>query len=173
MKPTTQVFGIPTRDLYSYSQIYSHVTAKHGLDAADTASKPSKKARITEHPDTPPTAVQKDSRFLSLPAGMLYPLLQPDICLTVTELRNRIYDFARDTPIEEMTKVPLLLQNRPKPAIANSARGFLAFTQTCRQIRAEYRPIWMRNSYVCIDFDDFEAFVDTFCPIQFGMTNAL
>jgi hypothetical protein len=74
--------------------------------------------------------------------------------------------------MEEMTKVPLLLQNGPKPAIANSARGFLAFTQTCRQIRAEYRPIWMRNSYVRIDFDDFEEFVATFCPTQVDMANA-
>jgi hypothetical protein len=75
----TPTWNLPRKSL-GYLRAINHVAAKRGLDAADTASKTSKKARTAETPDTTDTVVQKDSRFLNLPAGILYLLLHPHNC---------------------------------------------------------------------------------------------
>ncbi|PVI05312.1 hypothetical protein DM02DRAFT_725273 [Periconia macrospinosa] len=86
------------------------------------------------------------------------------------EIRNRIYDFATERT-NLPTCAPLLVHHgrrsprrtRPWPA-ANfwSFRLFFGLTQVCRQIRAEYRPMWLSNSTVRIKFHKLEHFLEVF-----------
>jgi hypothetical protein len=45
------------------------------------------------------------------------------------------------------------------------SRTFFSLTQACKQIRLEYRPLWLRQSLVLVDFDDLEEFLSTFYRI--------
>lgn len=96
--------------------------------------------------------------------------------LTSVEIRNRIYDFA----IEDCSLVgwrfgiPLLsrrcglYRSRGKEkdwsrgSKDDSARKFFGLTQVCRQIRAEYRPLWTQKSSVCIHYHDVEVYFEVF-----------
>ena len=45
-----------------------------------------------------------------------------------------------------------------------SSRAFLGLTQTCKTIRAEYRPMWLRSGRLRVDFDSLYDFIDVFYP---------
>jgi hypothetical protein len=49
---------------------------------------------------------------------------------------------------------------------------FLALTQTSRQLRQEFRPIWLRNWATCIMFPSIGLFLDTFYPLTRDIRNA-
>jgi hypothetical protein len=81
-----------------------------------------------------------------------------------TELRNQIYEFAleiHETLIYERHIVPRPGVLAFKPWAERSWTGF-GLTQTCRQVRAEYRPLWLRNLFILASFNGIHRFVDTF-----------
>jgi len=85
----------------------------------------------------------------------------------VAELRNRIYHFAQERAFCVHGLEPPLLVKCKKESKASSvygARQFLAFTQSCKQIRLEYRPLWLRNSAIRVEFKDINDFIATFYP---------
>jgi hypothetical protein len=45
----------------------------------------------------------------------------------------------------------------------NSGRKSFALTQTCKQLRSEYRPLWLRYSSIRITFDNIGQSISTFC----------
>jgi hypothetical protein len=61
---------------------------------------------------------------------------------------------------------PLLRQTSVAPGstMYYSARKFLGLTQASKQLRSEFRPLWLRDSSVRIMFEDIEAFINTFYP---------
>ena len=87
-----------------------------------------------------------------------------------SEIRNRIYLFAREREFDAGDRTPPLLVCRDSKLArqdrtsAYSARTFLALTQTCKQIRTEYRPLWLRDSSITIDLDDVQDFITAFYP---------
>ncbi|KAL1597718.1 hypothetical protein SLS60_008204 [Paraconiothyrium brasiliense] len=91
------------------------------------------------------------------------------------ELRNRIYDFATERDDFEGWEeaVPLVNLHRghgcglsqwplPKSLLFRSGRQFLGLTQTCKLLRLEYRPIWLRNSSVRVRPSQLLLYVHTF-----------
>ncbi|KAF1840393.1 uncharacterized protein K460DRAFT_360077 [Cucurbitaria berberidis CBS 394.84] len=79
------------------------------------------------------------------------------------EIRNRIYNFAeKDYGVEDFA--PLL---RPlKPVAPRNAwfRSFIGLAQTCKQLRAEYRPLFLRALQVRIRLGQLDDFFATFYP---------
>ncbi|KAF9690608.1 hypothetical protein EKO04_011318 [Ascochyta lentis] len=80
------------------------------------------------------------------------------------EIRNRIYGFCSEQTFG-LWYTPCALRKSEKPVDVPQhlkSRTFFALTQTCNQIRSEYRPLWLRQSSVRIDFDDVHSFMETF-----------
>jgi len=44
----------------------------------------------------------------------------------------------------------------------SSNRQFLALAQTCKQLRSEYRPLWLRNSVLRLWPDDVRPYTNVF-----------
>jgi hypothetical protein len=89
--------------------------------------------------------------------------------LILTELRNRIYEFARESNYDpHYAPPPLLSQTKSPPKLKprDSGRNFFALSQTSKQLRSEFRPLWLRNSSTRLRFDDFNKFIATFYPTQ-------
>jgi hypothetical protein len=42
------------------------------------------------------------------------------------------------------------------------SRTFFPLTQAYKQIRLEYRPLWLRRSLILVDFSDLEGLLTTF-----------
>jgi hypothetical protein len=80
------------------------------------------------------------------------------------ELRNRIYDFAKEAGFATFAPPPLFSTSKPATSGRpfNVGRRFFALTQTSKQIRSEFRPLWLRGSSIRIKFDDIDRFIDTF-----------
>ncbi|KAJ4368528.1 hypothetical protein N0V86_009433 [Didymella sp. IMI 355093] len=62
----------------------------------------------------------------------------------MAEIRSRIYHFCKEYEF------------------SYDSRAFFSLTQTCKQIRAEYRPLWLRGSSVTLDFEDLTDYFATF-----------
>ncbi|KAF2124583.1 hypothetical protein P153DRAFT_370976 [Dothidotthia symphoricarpi CBS 119687] len=85
----------------------------------------------------------------------------------IPEIRNRIYDFTKEYDYFPDGLVPPLLIRSSKlydSPNKYSARNYFALTQTCKQLRSEFRPLWLRNSGIRIDPEDLDEFVGTFYP---------
>lgn len=101
-------------------------------------------------------------------ATLAFPL-DADCC---AEIRNRIYDFAteQDDYLNWQKPVPFVAHNSPSERpkqwpmdpSSPSARKFFGLTQVCKQIRAEYRPIWLQQSSVRVFLRDHLDYIDTF-----------
>ncbi|KAF2870432.1 hypothetical protein BDV95DRAFT_595933 [Massariosphaeria phaeospora] len=85
------------------------------------------------------------------------------------EVRNRIYDYV--TTSNHLWKdayAPLIAPLSGKKSGETPKRPdnwmwtSFAFTQTCKQIRSEYRPIWLRSSDIRIQYHDVDRFLSTF-----------
>jgi len=84
-----------------------------------------------------------------------------------TEIRNRIYDFCEEE-LPYYSDHPGQLRKivAPKGLPKNTrSRTFFSLTQACKQIRLEYRPLWLRQSVVLVDFIDLKEFLSTFYHI--------
>lgn len=74
------------------------------------------------------------------------------------EIRNRIYHFCDDI---RYIKTLRLETGEKKPGRTRIG-AFTALAQVCKQIRFEYRPLWLRQLRVCVDFSDLEEFLTAF-----------
>jgi hypothetical protein len=114
-------------------------------------------------------------RLLELPPGQLTHPQQGmnDNANMDAELRNRMYDFTKEMEFEPCFPPPLFTRIKPdmkgRPPYS---RAFFALTQTCKQLRLEFRPLWLRDSSVQLKFDDIVPFVATFYPLVAEYDNA-
>ncbi|KAF2848535.1 hypothetical protein T440DRAFT_509425 [Plenodomus tracheiphilus IPT5] len=80
------------------------------------------------------------------------------------EVRNTIYSFCIEDRHDEY---PHLLVKGATPENSpdhHSVRRFFALTQVNRQIRSEYRPLWLRGHSVRVMFEDLHSFIYTYYP---------
>jgi hypothetical protein len=56
--------------------------------------------------------------------------------------------------------------------VGSSGREYLALTETCKQIRSEHRPLWLRKSAIRIEFSNLAKFIATFSPAIKDYSNA-
>ncbi|KAF2831099.1 hypothetical protein CC86DRAFT_378009 [Ophiobolus disseminans] len=82
------------------------------------------------------------------------------------ELRNQIYEFALED-YADLTYAPCILH---KPDLAEAQlwadRIWTSFglTHSCKQIRVEYRPLWLRNLFIRSRYLQIAPFIETFLP---------
>ncbi|KAJ4352227.1 uncharacterized protein N0V89_007574 [Didymosphaeria variabile] len=132
-------------------------------------------ARISKK--TKKSSMAKTSKkAFTLPALLPAQKKKPKGLLDIPpELRNRIYHFAteRDDFDGWEEAVPLVDLHRghgcgrsqwpmSKGACYLSGRRFLGLTQTCKLLRLEYRPIWLRNSSVRVRCPHLLLYIHTF-----------
>ncbi|KAF1954968.1 hypothetical protein CC80DRAFT_505807 [Byssothecium circinans] len=126
--------------------------------------KTNKKAKTTASEPSPD--IESPSKLLELPA----------------EIRNRIYEYATERTYHgyDAHDFPQLLTRHcsgcsgghsPWPLPHDgmiSSRKFFGLTQVNKQIRAEYRPIWLRNCSVRIHAKQIGGFLYRFCGLKHG-----
>lgn len=97
---------------------------------------------------------------------------RPGLSLTdrpwLTEFRNRIYKFTREQhPITFLSrrfdkgrhpKLPFYGIDKVEP-------DYYSLTQVCRQLRAEYTPIYAATSEVRVDEYDLDQYMENKCPM--------
>ncbi|CAN9468667.1 unnamed protein product [Alternaria alternata] len=76
------------------------------------------------------------------------------------ELRNRVYNYAT---IEAPSQLLVPVESFQLQQQAQRATG-IAMTQVSRQIRSEYRPMWLRHATFVIDWHSIHAFLQAFYP---------
>jgi hypothetical protein len=95
------------------------------------------------------------------------PLYQQHKLTQCTELHNRIYELA----VEDDGTRPKFVSLRAPPTDgiaptaldwANLKREFLGFNQTCRQLRAEFRPYLMKHIRVKVVYTNIYEYISTF-----------
>jgi hypothetical protein len=135
----------------------------------------------------------KRCRLLELPPAKFgYTLFDRHMTdLECVELRNRIYYMAKEADFDADWCEPPLLDckeaptellvdvlkegaSEPPPLVGkegldelplrSSGREYLGLPQTCKQIRSEYRPLWLRKSAIRIEFSNLTKFIATFHP---------
>lgn len=91
----------------------------------------------------------------------------------MSELRNRIYDYATEKP---HVRVRALVHLRPKtqiirkPVLWNnrqlkpSAREYFALTQVCRLMRQEYLQLYVARNEVCVTLGEMAEYLGVFLP---------
>jgi hypothetical protein len=114
-------------------------------------------------------SVTSRCRFLELPPGTRPLSSTQTTALKIAELRNRIYFFAAEMKYDpEGNIIPRLLVKSPdKPTDRTkpwTAQKYFGLTQVCKQIRAEYRPLWLRDSTFRIDLPKLCPFITTYYP---------
>ena len=86
------------------------------------------------------------------------------------ELRNHVYEYA----VEDFADPRFAHRDLGPTQIKrfNPLKwDFFALTQTCRQIRAEYRPLWFRESRIFVCFRRLNRFIETFLPSEVELKN--
>ncbi|KAI4946851.1 hypothetical protein J4E91_007023 [Alternaria rosae] len=80
------------------------------------------------------------------------------------ELRNRVYGYAKEDDANRFAPQPRRhLSGASRKGYAERTWGFFALTQTCSQIRAEYRPLWVQHLRVALmSTHQLANFLDTF-----------
>ncbi|KAF1843495.1 uncharacterized protein K460DRAFT_407847 [Cucurbitaria berberidis CBS 394.84] len=73
------------------------------------------------------------------------------------ELRNRVYQFA-------IADLPTPTKLRYTPLTTQAPRGYRALTTVCRQVRAEFLPLYMRSVKIEISLLDMPRFFQFFFP---------
>jgi hypothetical protein len=99
-------------------------------------------------------------RIMDLPAGMQpYDFELLAIPLTRNRASNHIYDYAaEEVPSNLLTPVTRCQTDR-----SLRPKG-IELTQVSRQVRSEYRPIWLKDSTFVIDWHVLGAFTKVFYP---------
>jgi hypothetical protein len=95
--------------------------------------------------------------------------------LIVTELRNRIYHFATEdcNTREYAVLVQKNASAKPTKPYPERTWKFFALTQTCKQIRAEYRPLWIRAAALRFPYTGSASmFIETFMPSPADLKHA-
>ncbi|CAN9398633.1 unnamed protein product [Alternaria alternata] len=76
------------------------------------------------------------------------------------ELRNRVYNYATS---EAPSQLLVPVESFQLQQQAQRATG-IAMTQVSRQIRSEYRPLWLKHATFVIDWHSIHAFLQAFYP---------
>ncbi|KAL1798946.1 hypothetical protein ACET3X_002983 [Alternaria dauci] len=94
------------------------------------------------------------------------------------EIRNRIYHFARGKVYDECLTPPLLRKGCRTSigGIASPSQlgtlSYRALTQVCKQIRSEFRPIWLRQSCFRMKLPAVAQFITAYYPKVADYQNA-
>ncbi|KAI4636340.1 hypothetical protein J4E83_001294 [Alternaria metachromatica] len=96
------------------------------------------------------------------------------------EIRNRIYHFAEEGVYDDDDDLirPLLLKRSKVASDSTSVPHLLstlryrALTQVCKQIRTEYRPMWLRQSRFCVELPTLAHFISAYYPKVADYQNA-
>jgi hypothetical protein len=59
-----------------------------------------------------------------------------------------------------------------KEPLKSGVRQFFPLTQVCKQIRTEYRPLWLRGSYIRLSVHDLPRWFNTFYPHTIDLKHA-
>ncbi|KAI8930993.1 hypothetical protein NX059_012004 [Plenodomus lindquistii] len=95
------------------------------------------------------------------------------------EIRNRIYSYAvetlEDTPVLRPEYKPSTLcagcsQWKDNPCRPPNRRNYFSLTQTCRQIRTEFRPLYHTRTEVHVRSYDIVEYMQTFNGIGMALT---
>lgn len=101
------------------------------------------------------TAAAKELRQISTPSNSAgeqkpFPFLR-----LPAEIRNRIYEYATaDIPLRLRHSLPFHDRDRKQ--------GYIGLNTVCRQVRAEFHPLFYRDCVVLIKLCDFRSFLRTF-----------
>jgi len=76
----------------------------------------------------------------------------------LTELRNRIYNYAQEPRDVHLTRKPTQQHEQTN----KTHRQFFGLTQVCRQLRSEYLPMYMAQTKVHIQCVDSLLYINTF-----------
>lgn len=60
----------------------------------------------------------------------------------------------------------------PNRKNTNGGRQYLSLAHTCKQIREEFRPLWLRDSAVRLELENVEPFLATYYPTRAEYQNA-
>jgi hypothetical protein len=77
------------------------------------------------------------------------------------ELRKRVYGYAAASRIIRNRQRPTRLVRQTKDDKPNR-ESYIGLNSVCRQIRSEFRPMYMRRAKFVIDFKDLDSFVAAF-----------
>ncbi|EUC28262.1 hypothetical protein COCCADRAFT_9329 [Bipolaris zeicola 26-R-13] len=81
------------------------------------------------------------------------------------EIRNFIYEFAIAAGTPDTPEGDVLVREAVPEPYATRPWKFFGLTQTCRQIRAEFRPLWMRSTSIrLMGLEASVSFISTFMP---------
>jgi hypothetical protein len=87
------------------------------------------------------------------------------------ELRNRIYELANKESCSPLYRSPYVPRAQKKLSEssftvpwAQRVWQFFGLTQSCQQLRSEYRPLWIRDFTVRLRTGNLSEFVATFLP---------
>ncbi|CAN9194196.1 unnamed protein product [Alternaria alternata] len=110
--------------------------------------KPSKKIATAADSKEPATEDQHFFRFLDLSP----------------ELRNRVYKYAKEDDTRRFALHPIHLSaDSHRKSYSKRTWEYFAVTQVCKQVRAEYRPIWVQDLRVRFEStSEVTLFADTF-----------
>ncbi|KAF2271734.1 uncharacterized protein EI97DRAFT_387204, partial [Westerdykella ornata] len=85
------------------------------------------------------------------------------------EVRNKIYAMTLSKTQQALIKYrPRHASLRPRKAESDkkpSRRPYMGLTQVCRQIRQEYRPLYLREQPIGLDMVDLNPYLKAFYPI--------
>ncbi|KAF2996285.1 hypothetical protein E8E13_005132 [Curvularia kusanoi] len=132
------------------------------------SKKRSSKKRTRDHADSSKSAVtslnqQRKKAKKSKRAPVEVPALRCQLLELPPEIRNRIYYFCEEDSRYADHQYPLRKTTDPEevPEYLRT-RTFFSLTQACKQIRIEYRPLWLRQSFVLVDYSDLKDFLCVF-----------
>ncbi|KAH7130376.1 hypothetical protein B0J11DRAFT_566412 [Dendryphion nanum] len=84
------------------------------------------------------------------------------------ELRNRVYDYCVSTPQQALLQLlprrHSLRSCQSPEKISKQHRKFTGLTQVCRQLRWEFRPLYMLAQEIGLDFTKINEYLNTFYP---------
>ncbi|CAO2648628.1 Nn.00g078950.m01.CDS01 [Neocucurbitaria sp. VM-36] len=87
------------------------------------------------------------------------------------EIRNRVYYFT-ENETRSLYYGPHLRPSRSTMIQETGFRSFISLTQTCQQLRAEYRPLWLGASNALIRMEHLTQFLNTFYPSTADLQHA-
>jgi hypothetical protein len=78
------------------------------------------------------------------------------------ELHNRIYEYASED-LDDLRYAPRVMQRlRALRIWQKRIWKFIGLANTCKQIRAEYRPLWLRNRNKRLQIEKLQALARVF-----------
>ncbi|KAL1610578.1 hypothetical protein SLS60_002248 [Paraconiothyrium brasiliense] len=83
------------------------------------------------------------------------------------EVRNMVYDLASEESVDDKDRdvygPPSLtkryIHQTPAGSFSSSRRVFLGLTQVCRQLRSEFRPLYIERNEVCVRADESADYI--------------